>query len=97
MPEVATVAAKVREAFGEATIDEAVARGKAGEPTFWLGRMTGPSERSRGQVPPLVDRRARASPTLFLGCAGAWDRAGSAAASREQSLRWKSRERPQLH
>ncbi|SAL88705.1 hypothetical protein AWB74_08693 [Caballeronia arvi] len=34
MPEVADFVAKLREAFGDATIDEAVARGKAGEPTF---------------------------------------------------------------
>ena len=35
MPEVAEFVAKLREAFGDATVDEAVARGKAGEPTFF--------------------------------------------------------------
>jgi hypothetical protein len=35
MPESADFVAKLREAFGNATIDEAVARGKAGEPTFF--------------------------------------------------------------
>jgi hypothetical protein len=35
MPEFANFVAKLREAFGDATIDDAVARGKAGEPTFF--------------------------------------------------------------
>ena len=46
MPEVADFVAKLREAFGDATIDEAVTRGKAGEPTFFARRMAGRSERS---------------------------------------------------
>jgi hypothetical protein len=44
MPGVAEFVAKLREAFGDATIDEAVARGKAGEPTFFArenGRTIG--------------------------------------------------------
>jgi hypothetical protein len=44
MPEVADFVAKLREAFGDATIDEAVKRGKAGEPTFFArenGRTVG--------------------------------------------------------
>ncbi|BBQ03468.1 hypothetical protein BSFA1_85960 (plasmid) [Burkholderia sp. SFA1] len=44
MPEFAAFVAKLREAFGDATIDEAVARGKAGEPTFFAqenGRTVG--------------------------------------------------------
>jgi hypothetical protein len=35
MPEIADFVSKLRDAFGDATIDEAVARGKAGEPTFF--------------------------------------------------------------
>lgn len=35
MPEVAAFVAELRRAFGDAAIDEAVARGKAGEPTFF--------------------------------------------------------------
>jgi hypothetical protein len=44
MPEVADFVAKLREAFGDATIDAAVARGKVGEPTFFArenGRTVG--------------------------------------------------------
>lgn len=35
MSEFAEFVARLREAFGDATIDEAVARGKAAEPTFF--------------------------------------------------------------
>jgi hypothetical protein len=35
MPEIAAFVAELRHAFGDATIDEAVARGRAGEPTFF--------------------------------------------------------------
>jgi len=44
MPEIAAFVAELRDAFGDATIDEAVARGKAGEPTFFASencRMVG--------------------------------------------------------
>ncbi|WP_244744705.1 hypothetical protein [Paraburkholderia terricola] len=44
MPEIAAFVAELRDAFGDATIDEAVARGKAGEPTFFAsenGRTVG--------------------------------------------------------
>ncbi|MFM0521612.1 hypothetical protein PQR08_29715 [Caballeronia jiangsuensis] len=34
-PMIADFVANLREAFGDATIDEAVARGKAGEPNFF--------------------------------------------------------------
>jgi hypothetical protein len=34
MPEMAAIVAELRSAFGD-TIDEAIARGKAGEPTFF--------------------------------------------------------------
>lgn len=34
MPEVAAWISSLREAFGDAVIDEAIRRGKAGEPTF---------------------------------------------------------------
>jgi hypothetical protein len=46
MPEFANVIAKRREAFGDATIDDAVARGKAGEPTSSLRSMAERSGRS---------------------------------------------------
>ncbi|SAK86654.1 hypothetical protein AWB75_05869 [Caballeronia catudaia] len=35
MPEFADFVVQLREAFGDATLDEAVARGKASEPTFF--------------------------------------------------------------
>ncbi|REE17745.1 hypothetical protein B0G71_0710 [Paraburkholderia sp. BL27I4N3] len=35
MPEIAAFVAELRCAFGDATMDEAVARGRAGEPTFF--------------------------------------------------------------
>ncbi len=35
MAEIAAFVTELRRAFGDATIDEAVARGKAGEPTFF--------------------------------------------------------------
>lgn len=44
MPEIADFVSKLRDAFSDATIDEAVARGKAGEPTFFAqeaGRTVG--------------------------------------------------------
>lgn len=44
MPEVAEFVGRLREAFGDAAIDEAVARGKAGEPAFFAqenGRTVG--------------------------------------------------------
>jgi hypothetical protein len=44
MPEIAAFVAELRHAFGDATIDEAVARGRAGEPTFFAsenGRTVG--------------------------------------------------------
>ncbi|MDN7408008.1 hypothetical protein QZM42_05540 [Burkholderia vietnamiensis] len=44
MPEIADFVAKLRDAFGDAAIDEAVARGKAGEPAFFAhegGRTVG--------------------------------------------------------
>ncbi|MGF6568629.1 hypothetical protein ABH945_000705 [Paraburkholderia sp. GAS333] len=44
MPEIAAFVAELRHAFGDATIDQAVARGKAGEPTFFAcenGRTVG--------------------------------------------------------
>jgi hypothetical protein len=44
MPEFADFVVKLRKAFGDATIDEAVTRGNAGEPTFFAqdnGRTVG--------------------------------------------------------
>jgi hypothetical protein len=44
MPEIAAFVAELRRAFGDATIDEAVALGRAGEPTFFAsenGRTVG--------------------------------------------------------
>jgi hypothetical protein len=44
MPEIAAFVTELRAAFGDATIDQAVARGRAGEPTFFAqenGRTVG--------------------------------------------------------
>lgn len=44
MPELAAFVQQLRDAFGDATIDEAVQRGKAGEPCFYAcenGRAVG--------------------------------------------------------
>jgi len=64
MPEFADFVAKLREAFGDVTIDEAVAPGKAGEPTFFAqedGRTVGTKageDFNRWQVDDIVrDRR----------------------------------------
>lgn len=35
LPEIAAFVAELRHAFGDATINEAVARGRAGKPTFF--------------------------------------------------------------
>ncbi|GAB5098485.1 hypothetical protein [Caballeronia sp. HLA56] len=71
MPEVVNFVAKLREAFEDATIDEAVARGNTSEPTFWLGRMTG---RRNGVVDKFhrwqIDARVR-DRHYSSGCAGA--------------------------
>jgi len=44
MPEIAAFVANLKSAFGEREIDEAIRRGKAGEPTFYAyenGRSAG--------------------------------------------------------
>ncbi|MBN3755518.1 hypothetical protein G3N95_21420 [Paraburkholderia sp. Tr-20389] len=44
MPEIAAFVATLKSAFGEREIDEAIRRGKAGEPTFYAcenGRSVG--------------------------------------------------------
>ena len=44
MPETAAFVARMKSAFGEQEIDEAICRGKAGEPTFYVsenGRSVG--------------------------------------------------------
>ncbi|ACC72293.1 hypothetical protein PPMP20_34465 [Paraburkholderia phymatum] len=44
MPEIAAFVAALKSAFGEREIDEAIRRGKAGEPTFYAcenGRSVG--------------------------------------------------------
>jgi len=44
MPEIAAFVANLKSAFGEREIDEAIRRGKAGEPTFYArenGRSVG--------------------------------------------------------
>jgi hypothetical protein len=47
MPEVAAFVAKMRDAFGDAVLDEAMARSKAGEPTFFARENGAPLERRR--------------------------------------------------
>ena len=68
MPEFADFVVKLREAFGDATIDEAVARGKAGEPIFFAkenGRTVG--TKSVDDFNPLAGRRQRAQSPLLRG------------------------------
>ncbi len=46
MPEIAAWVSSLRQAFGDAAVDEAIQRGKAGEPTFLArenGRQVGTS------------------------------------------------------
>lgn len=56
-PEIAAFVTELRAAFGDATIDQAVARGKAGEPTFFAGEW--PDGRHQGDRQPelLAGRR----------------------------------------
>lgn len=66
MPEMAAFVANLRSAFG-ASIDEAVARGKAGEPTFYArenGRVVGtPSDEEHNKWSVgVTDRRYGAIP-----------------------------------
>lgn len=49
MPEIAAFVANLKSAFGEREIDEAIRRGKAGEPTFYArenGRSVGTARSS---------------------------------------------------
>ncbi|MBU7438892.1 hypothetical protein [Paraburkholderia fungorum] len=53
MPEMAAFMAKLRSAFGDETVDEAVRRGKAGEPTFYAcenGNSVGTASSATGSV-----------------------------------------------
>jgi hypothetical protein len=53
MPELAGFMAKLRAAFGDEVIDDAVRRGKAGEPTFYAcenGRTIGTASPSNDNV-----------------------------------------------
>ncbi|HWT37260.1 MAG TPA: hypothetical protein VN289_13315 [Paraburkholderia sp.] len=57
MPEIAAFVANLKSAFGEREIDEAIRRGKAGEPTFYAcenGRSVGTAGSS---VADTVDAR----------------------------------------
>ena len=91
MPEFANFVAKLREAFGDATIDEAVARGKAGEPTFFAqenGRTVGTKsveEFNRWQVGDSVRDRQ-----FCPGCDGSCVGTGVRAASDVESALLKS-------
>jgi hypothetical protein len=51
MPEMAAFMAKLRSAFGDETIDEAVRRGKTGDPTFYAcenGHSVGTASSANG-------------------------------------------------
>ncbi|MBB5498637.1 hypothetical protein [Paraburkholderia sp. MM5384-R2] len=53
MPEIAAFVAGMKAAFGEPEIDEAIRRGKAGEPTFYAcenGRTVGTSTPAQANV-----------------------------------------------
>ena len=53
MPEIAAFMAKLRSAFGDETIDDAVRRGKAGEATFYArenGRTVGTASPTNANV-----------------------------------------------
>jgi hypothetical protein len=91
MPEVADFVAELREAFGDAAIDEAVARGKAGEPAFFAqenGRTVGTKsveEFNRWQVDDSVR-----DPQFCPGCDGSCVGIGVPAASDVESALLKS-------
>lgn len=54
MPEIAAFVAALKSAFGKREIDEAIRRGKAGEPTFYAcenGRSVGTASSSAGLGP----------------------------------------------
>ncbi|MEX3931843.1 hypothetical protein AB4Y32_08520 [Paraburkholderia phymatum] len=67
MPEIAAFVAALKSAFGEREIDEAIRRGKAGEPTFYAcenGRSVGTASSSMGaglarEHPHAVENDAR--------------------------------------
>jgi hypothetical protein len=53
MPEIARFTAKLRSAFGDDAVDEALRRGKAGEPTFYAsenGRTVGTASPATGNI-----------------------------------------------
>jgi hypothetical protein len=61
MPEIAAFVANLKSAFGEREIDEAIRRGKAGEPTFYAcenGRSVGTASPGETNVW-RVDRAVR--------------------------------------
>jgi hypothetical protein len=61
MPEIAAFVAELKSAFGEQDIDEAIRRGKAGEPTFYAsegGRSVGTAA-PPAMNPWRVDRAVR--------------------------------------
>lgn len=70
MPEIAEFVSQLREAFGDRAIDEAVRRGKTGEPSFYAcenGRAVGtatPSGLAWQVDGSLLDRR------FCAGCSG---------------------------
>ena len=66
MPEIAAFVADLKAAFGEQEIDEAIRRGKAGEPTFYArenGRSVGTAQSSMADAcaPALADAVASGS------------------------------------
>lgn len=70
MPEIAAFVASLREAFGDASIDEAIARGRRGEPGFYAsenGRTVG--VRTADGLPWQVDQ-SLANRRFCAGCEG---------------------------
>ncbi|WP_144157374.1 hypothetical protein [Paraburkholderia sp. BCC1885] len=61
MPEIAGFVASLREAFGDQVIDEAIRKGKAGEPTFFASE----NGRTVGTRAPLSVNIWRADRSLF--------------------------------
>ncbi|MFM0509272.1 hypothetical protein [Paraburkholderia sp. RL17-373-BIF-A] len=93
MPEVATFTSAMRNAFGDECVDDAVRRGKAGEPTFYA-RENG---RTVGTASPANDNVWRVNADIrdrhyCPGCDGGC--VGQAIGCKEWLQRTASKEKP---
>lgn len=77
MPEIAAFVAELRHAFGDATIEEAVARGRAGEPTFFASE----NDRTVGTKSPAPRTAGESTTTCGTGTSAA-DATGHASGPR---------------